>query len=118
MTEDELLEILLLNLDNLQCYNCGESAAKSLERNVIGDDALLGCLHFNTSDESVNESESVYWVCPGCEKESTKTTNLIVELSNLNEGSMRTIKRELKVLVEDYGYRKMVSGCINIKEGK
>ena len=47
-----------------------------------------------------------------------ESKKLIIELSNLNEGSLRTIKRELKVLVEDYGYRKMVSGCINVKEGK
>ena len=43
---------------------------------------------------------------------------LIIELTNLGEGSMRTIKRELKVLIEDYGYRKMIRGCINVKEGE
>ena len=48
----------------------------------------------------------------------TESKKLIIELSNLSEGSIRTIKRELKVLVEDYGYRKMVSGCINVKERK
>ena len=48
----------------------------------------------------------------------TESKKLIIELSNLSEGSIRTIKRELKVLVEDYGYRKMVSGCINVEERK
>ena len=46
----------------------------------------------------------------------TESNKLIIELTNLNEGSMRTIKRELKVLVEDYGYKKMVSGCIQVRE--
>lgn len=48
----------------------------------------------------------------------TESNKLIIELSNLGEGSMRTVKKELKVLVEDYGYKKMVSGCIQVKEGK
>ena len=43
---------------------------------------------------------------------------LIIELSNLSEGSMRTVKGELKEIIEDYGHRKMISGCINVKEGK
>ena len=46
----------------------------------------------------------------------TESNKLIIELSNLNEGSIRTIKRELKILVEDYGYKKMVSGCIQVKD--
>ena len=44
--------------------------------------------------------------------------NLTIELNNLGESSMRTVKRELKVLIEDYGYKKMISGSINVKEGK
>ena len=45
------------------------------------------------------------------------SNNLIIELSNLSEGNIRTVKRELKVLIEDYGYKKMISGCILISEG-
>ena len=48
----------------------------------------------------------------------TESNKLIIELSKLNEGSLRTIKRDLKVLVEDYGYKKMVGGCIQVKEDK
>jgi hypothetical protein len=48
----------------------------------------------------------------------TESNKLIIELSNLSEGSLRTIKRELKVLLEDYGYKKMISGCIQVKEGE
>lgn len=48
-------------------------------------------------------------------KESSK---LVIELSNLGSGSMRTVKRELKVLIEDYAWKKMVSGSINVKEEK
>ena len=47
---------------------------------------------------------------------NSESNKLIIELSNLNEGSIRTIKRDLKVLVEDYGYKKMISGCIQVKE--
>ena len=43
---------------------------------------------------------------------------LIVELTNLSEGSMRTIKRELKVLIEDYAWKTLISGCVNVTEGK
>ena len=43
---------------------------------------------------------------------------LIIGLSNLGEGTMRTVKRELKEIIEDYGHRKMISGCIQVKEGK
>ena len=48
----------------------------------------------------------------------TESNKLIIELSNLSEGSIRTVKRDLKVLLEDYGYKKMVSGCIQVKEDK
>ena len=43
---------------------------------------------------------------------------LIIELSNLGSGSIRTIKRDLKVLIEDYSWKKMISGCIQVKEGE
>lgn len=43
---------------------------------------------------------------------------LIIELSNLSEGSLRTIKRDLKVLIEDYAWKKMISGCIQVKESE
>ena len=48
----------------------------------------------------------------------TENNKLIVERTNLGEGNMRTVKRELKVLIEDYGYKKMISGCIQVKEGE
>ena len=44
----------------------------------------------------------------------TGNNKLIIELTNLNEGSMRTMKRELKVLVEDYGLSKMINDCIRV----
>ena len=44
----------------------------------------------------------------------TESNKLIVELTNLGEGSTRTVKRELKVLIEDYAFKKMISGCINV----
>ena len=46
----------------------------------------------------------------------SENNKLIIELSNLSEGGIRTIKRELRVLIEDYSYKKMVSGCINVME--
>lgn len=49
-------------------------------------------------------------------KPTPEPNKLIIELTNLGSGSMRTIKRELKVLIEDYGYQKMISGCINVTE--
>jgi len=45
-------------------------------------------------------------------------SKLIVELSNLSEGSMRTVKHDLKVLIEGYGHAKMISRQINVTEGK
>ena len=43
---------------------------------------------------------------------------LIIELRNLGEGHLRTVKRELKVLIEDYGWQKMIRGSIKITEEK
>lgn len=54
-------------------------------------------------------------VTPKLTPESNK---LIIELSNLGEGSMRTVKRELKALLEDYVWKKMISGSIKVTEGK
>lgn len=48
----------------------------------------------------------------------TKNEKLIIELSNLNEGGIRTVKRELKVLIEDYAWKKMISGSIRVTEGE
>ena len=48
----------------------------------------------------------------------TENNKLIIELTNIGEGSMRTVKRELKVLIEDYGWRKMIRGSIKITEEK
>lgn len=45
----------------------------------------------------------------------SESNKLVIELTNLGEGSMRTIKRELTVLIEDYAWKKMVSKCINVK---
>ena len=47
---------------------------------------------------------------------SPQPGKLIIEITNLSEGSMRTVKRELKVLIEDYGWRKMIRGSIKITE--
>ena len=46
----------------------------------------------------------------------TENNKLTIELSNLGAGRLRTVKRELKAIIEDYGYRKMISGCIQVKE--
>ena len=48
----------------------------------------------------------------------TENNKLIIELTNIGEGSMRTIKRELKVLIEDYAWKKLISGCIKVTEEK
>lgn len=47
----------------------------------------------------------------------TENNKLIIELSNLDSGSMRTIKRDLKVLIEDYAWKKMISGSVKVTEG-
>lgn len=49
-------------------------------------------------------------------EDSGGAEKLIIELTNLGSGTRRAIKRDLKVLVEDYGYRKMISGCIQVRE--
>ena len=38
-------------------------------------------------------------------------SKLIIELTNLGEGHLRTVKRELKVLIEDFAWKRMISGC-------
>lgn len=47
----------------------------------------------------------------------SENNKLIIKLTNLSEGHMRTVKRELKVIIEDYGWKKMVKECIQVKEG-
>ena len=42
--------------------------------------------------------------------------NLIVELTRLSEGDMRTTVRELKVVIEDYCLKKAMCECVNVKE--
>jgi len=39
---------------------------------------------------------------------------LIIELTNLSDSSLRTVKRELKVIIEDYGLSKMINNCISV----
>ena len=46
------------------------------------------------------------------------TSKLIIELSDLGSGSRRTIMRELKVLIEDYAWKKMVTDSVRVKEGE
>ena len=47
-----------------------------------------------------------------------ESNKLIIELTNLSEGSMRTVKRELKVLIEDYAWGHLISGNINVTEAE
>jgi len=44
--------------------------------------------------------------------------NLIVELNGLSEGHMSIVERELKLIIEDYGWKKMIRECIQVKEEK
>ena len=46
----------------------------------------------------------------------TESNKLIIELSSINEGSMRTIKRELMVLIDDYRWKKMLGDSIRVTE--
>jgi hypothetical protein len=80
MTEDELMKILLFNLNNLHCRNCGKTPQEDK------DDALLGCLYIDTGDASVGLRECVYWICPECKGDAIKRDELIIGLSNLSEG--------------------------------
>lgn len=66
LSENELMETILLSLNNLRCSGCGKSAAEFTK----GDDALLGCLRFDTGDASVGLGEAVFYICPECEKEA------------------------------------------------
>lgn len=58
-------------------------------------------------------SRTITEVTPTPAPESNK---LIIELTNLSEGSLRTVKRELKVIIEDYVWKKRISGSIQVKE--
>jgi len=44
--------------------------------------------------------------------------NLIIELTRLSEGHMRTTVRDLKVVIEDYCLKNAICGCVNITEEK
>ena len=48
----------------------------------------------------------------------TENNKLIIELTNLSESSLRTVKRELKVIIEDYGWKKMINSSIRVTEGQ
>ena len=63
----------------------------------------------------MNGSRTITEVTPTPAQEPNK---LIIELTNLNEGSMRTVKRELKVLIEDYAWKKMPRASIRVTEGE
>lgn len=43
---------------------------------------------------------------------------LIIDLTRLSEGYMRTTVRELKVVIEDYCLKNAICGCVNIMEEK
>lgn len=99
--KDELMETLLAHLNNLHCYNCGKA---------------IGRLWFESGDESEGLDELIYWECPEGEKRPTKVNDIIIELTNLNEESIRTIKRELKELIDSYRSKKMLGDCISVTE--
>ena len=63
----------------------------------------------------MSESRTITEVFPTPEPEPNK---LIIELTNLSESSLRTVKRELKVLIEEYAWKKMISGSVKVTEGK
>jgi len=63
----------------------------------------------------MNGSRTITEVIPTPEPEPNK---LIIEITNLSEGSLRTVKKELKVLLEDYAWKKMISGSLNVTEGE
>ena len=43
---------------------------------------------------------------------------LIIELTRLSEGHMRTTVRELKVVIEDYCLKNAICGCVKVMEEK
>lgn len=63
----------------------------------------------------MNGSRTITEVTPTPAPEPNK---LIIELTNLSDSSLRTVKRELKVLIEDYGWKKMINSSIRVTEGK
>lgn len=63
----------------------------------------------------MNGSRTITEVTPTPIPEPNK---LIIELTNLSESSLRTVKRELKVLIENYGWKKMINSSIRVTEGK
>lgn len=45
-----------------------------------------------------------------------ESKRIVIELVNLGEGHIRTVKRELKVIIEDYFIKKMLSDCVRVTE--
>lgn len=43
---------------------------------------------------------------------------LTIKLSRLSEGHMRTVVRELNVIIEDYCWKKAMCECISVTEEK
>jgi len=62
-----------------------------------------------------NGSRTITEVTPTPTPEPNK---LIIKLTNLSDASLRTVKRELKVIIEDYGWKKMINSNIRVTEGK
>ena len=48
----------------------------------------------------------------------TENRKIVVELINLGDGHIRKAKRELKVIIEDYGWKAAISECIRVTEEK
>lgn len=46
----------------------------------------------------------------------TEANALLINLTHLSEGRLRTVKRELRVIIEDYAWKSMLSGCINVED--
>ena len=46
----------------------------------------------------------------------SENSKLIIDLCGLSAGSRNTIKRELKVLIEDYAWKKMINSAIKVTE--
>ena len=48
----------------------------------------------------------------------SENKKIVIELVNLGEAPLRTVKRELKVLIEDYCWKKAICECIKVTEEK
>lgn len=49
-------------------------------------------------------------------REAPVASKLIIELQNLGEGKRRTILRKLKILVDDFAWKEMISENIRVRE--